>query len=247
MFQLEAGLMHTELFEISSRFCGPPRSGNGGYTCGRLVKQLKGSAVVRLKAPPPLNTELRIESTGQEARLYNAATMIGEAKLAPLNLQVPTCPSYQAAEKAALSYVGFKTHPFPGCFVCGPNRAATDGLRIFPGAIAGSSLLAAPWIPHESLADGSGVVQSEFLWSALDCTGAFAVLPENEAVAIVLGELTVDLTGTIAAGEPCVVVGWSLGIEGRKRGAGSALYAPGGRLVAAARAVWIEVPASTWG
>lgn len=239
--------MHTEFFEISSRFCGPPRSGNGGYTCGRLAKRLRGSAVVRLKAPPPLKTELRIDCTGQEARLYSDATMIGEAKLALLDLQVPACPSYEAAEKAALSFVGFKTHPFPGCFVCGPNRAPADGLRIFPGSMEASTLVAAPWIPHVSLADDSGVVQSEFLWSALDCTGAFAVLPDNEAVAIVLGELTVDVTGTVAAGEPCVVVGWSLGNEGRKRGAGSALYAPGGRLVAAARAVWIEVPASTWG
>ncbi len=238
--------MHTEFFEISSRFCGPPRSGNGGYTCGRLAKQLRGSAVVRLKAPPPLNTELRLESTEQEARLYSGATMIGEAKLAPLDLQVPTGPSYGAAEEAALSYVGFKTHPFPGCFVCGPNRAPNDGLRIFPGSIAGSALLAAPWIPHEALADGSGTVESEFLWSALDCTSAFAVLPEKEGVAIVLGELTADLTGTVAAGEPCVVVGWSLGVEGRKRRAASAVYAPGGRLIAAARAVWIEVPASTW-
>lgn len=244
---LEGGHMHTEFFEISSRFCGPPRSGNGGYTCGRVAKHLRGSVTVRLKAPPPLNTELRLESTEQEARLYSDTTLVGEAKLAPLDLQVPTGPSFGVAEEAAQSFVGFKIHAFPGCFVCGPNRAPKDGLRIFPGSIDGSALLAAPWIPHESLADGAGVVQPEFLWSALDCTGAFAVMPEKEGVAIVLGELTVDLTGTVAVGEPCVVVGWSLGTEGRKRSAGSALYAPGGRLVAAARAVWIEVPASTWG
>ncbi len=239
--------MHTEFFEISSRFCGPPRSGNGGYTCGRLAKHLRGSAVVRLKAPPPLNTELRLESTEEEARLYSDATIIGEAKLAPLDLQVPICPSYEAAEEAALSYVGFKTHLFPGCFVCGPNRAPNDGLRLFPGSIAGSALLAAPWIPHEALADDSGTVKPEFLWSALDCPTAFAVMPEEEGVAIVLGELTADLTGTVAVGELCVVVSWQLGVEGRKRRAASAVYAPGGRLIAAARAVWIEVPASTWG
>lgn len=239
--------MHTEFFEISSRFCGPPRSGNGGYTCGRIAKHLRGAATVRLKVPPPLNTELRLESTEQEARLYSDATLVGEAKLASFDLQVPTGPSFGVAEAAAQSYVGFKTHAFPGCFVCGPKRAVKDGLRIFPGLIDGSALLAAPWIPDGSLATSSGVVQSEFLWSAVDCTGAFAVIPEKEGVAIVLGELTVELTGTVAAGEPCVVVGWSLGIEGRKRRAGSAVYAPGGRLVAAASAVWIEVTAGTWG
>jgi hypothetical protein len=51
----------------------------------------------------------------------------------------------------------------------------------------------------------------------------------------------------VAPGEPCVVLGWPLGVDGRKHLAGSAVYAPGGRLVAIARAVWIEVPLSTWG
>lgn len=88
--------MHTEFFEISSCFCGAPRSGNGGYICGRIAKHLHGSVTVRLKVPPPLNTELRLESTEQEAQ----------------------------------SYAGFKTHAFPGCFVCEPGRAPKDGLRI---------------------------------------------------------------------------------------------------------------------
>lgn len=244
---LEGIHVHTEFFEIASRFRGPPRSGNGGYTCGRIAKHLGGPVTVRLKAPPPLDTALRLESTEEGARLYSAATLIGEARLQPLDLQVPDGPSFEVAEDAARSFVGFSTHAFPGCFVCGPGRAPEDGLRIFPGPVAGGALLAAPWIPHESLADAQGVVRPEFLWSALDCTGAFAVLPEKEGVAIVLGEFTVELAGTVAASEPCVVIGWSLGVEGRKRHAGSAIYAAGGRLVAAARAVWIEVPASTWG
>ena len=238
--------MQVEVFQISSRFCGPPRSGNGGYTCGRVAKYLRGSATVRLKAPPPLDVELHLEYTEQEARLYADAALIAEAKLAPLALQVPAGPPHGAAEEAARSYVGFKAHAFPGCFVCGPDRAPTDGLRIFPGAIDESGLVAAPWIPHESLADASGTILSEFLWSALDCTSGFAVMPEKEGVAIVLGELTVDLVGSVAADEPCVVGGWPLGVEGRKRRAGSAVYAPGGHVVAAARAVWIEVSASTW-
>jgi acyl-coenzyme A thioesterase PaaI-like protein len=119
-------------------------------------------------------------------------------------------------------------------------------LRIFPGAVGASGLIAAPWIPHESLTNGSGTILSAFLWSALDCTSAFAVMPDKKGIAIVLGELTADLTGAVTAGEPCVVVAWPLGVEGRKRHAGSAVYAPRDRLVAAARAVWIEVPLSSW-
>ena len=37
-------------------------------------------------------------------------------------------------------------------------------------------MLAAPWVPHASLDDGTGRVATEFLWAALDCAGAFAVM-----------------------------------------------------------------------
>jgi hypothetical protein len=239
--------MHIERFEIAERFRGPPRSGNGGYTCGRIAKYLEGIVVVRLKAPPPLKAELRLEATDNEARLFHNTTLVGEAKRSSLDLQAPPCPSYEQAEQAARSYLGFITHAFPGCFVCGPEREPADGLRIFPGSLDGTSTIAAPWIPDGSLAGESGAVRAEFVWAALDCTGGFAVLPAPEGAAVVLGELCVSIAGEIAPGERCVVLGWPLGREGRKRLAGSALYGQGGHLVAVARAVWIEVPLSSWG
>ena len=39
---------------IPRRFRGPPNSGNGGYVCGMLVRQIAGAAEVTLRAPPPL-------------------------------------------------------------------------------------------------------------------------------------------------------------------------------------------------
>lgn len=240
--------MPTELFEIAGRFRGPPRSGNGGYTCGRIARPLlPGTVAVRLKAPPPLHTGLRLESTAEEARLFHGDTLVGEARRASLELQPPPCPSLAQAERATEAYPGFKTHVFPGCFVCGPQRQPGDGLCIFPGALEGTPTLAAPWRPDASLAGEGGAVAPEFLWSALDCTGGFAVLPVPDGQAIVLGELCVSIAGALAPGEPCVVLGWPLGVDGRKHLAGSAVYAPGGWLVAMARAVWIEVPLSTWG
>ena len=239
--------MYIERFEIAERFRGPPRSGNGGYTCGRIAKPIEGTVVVRLKVPPPLNAELRLESTSEEARLFHDTMLVGEAKRSSLDLQAPPCPSYEQAEQATRSFLGFRTHAFPGCFVCGPEREPADGLRIFPGALEGASTIAAPWIPDASLAGESGRVRSEFVWAALDCTGGFAVMPAPEGAAVVLGELCVSILGEIVPGERCVVLGWPLGKEGRKRLAGSALYAQDERLVAVARAVWIEVPLSTWG
>lgn len=239
--------MYTELFEISDRFCGPPRSGNGGYTCGRIARHLQCPVSVRLKAPPPLNTTLRLESTADKSRLFHGATLIGEARRGQLDIPVPPSPSYRDAEEAAQLFSGFKSHPFPGCFVCGPNRAPNDGLRIFPGSVKGTPVIAAPWTPDSSLVDGVGWVRPEFLWSALDCTGGLSVMQLIDGVAIVLSELCADIKGTVKPKEPCVVIGWPLGVEGRKRFAGSAIYASDGRMVSVARAVWIEVPLSTWG
>ncbi|MBL8201235.1 MAG: hypothetical protein JNK40_09720 [Chromatiales bacterium] len=242
--------MHVDRFEIAGRFCGPPRSGNGGYVCGRVASRLPGPVAVRLKAPPPLHTELRLESTGSAARLFDGTTLVAEARCAPLDLQPPRAPSRAEAERAAQDYAGFHAHAFPGCFVCGPARQPGDGLRIFPGTVhaagAGVGLLAAPWTPDASLAGDGGTVRPEFLWSALDCPGGFAVLPPVGGVAVVLGELWASIEGAVGAGEPCLVTAWPLAVDGRKHVAGSAVYGADGRLVARARAVWLEVPASSW-
>jgi hypothetical protein len=238
--------MDVEHFEIVERFCGPPRSGNGGYTCGRVAAHLQGPVAVRLKAPPPLLTALRLESTDGAARLFHAEALIAEARRVPLDLDVPAGPSRAEAVAASRSYAGFHGHAFPRCFVCGPAREPRDGLRIFAGHTGAPGLLAAPWMPDASLADTAGRILPEFLWSALDCPGAFAVLPPVDGMTVVLGELCAEINGEVMAGEDCVVAAWPLGVEGRRHFAGSAVYGTGGRLLARARAAWIAVPSATW-
>jgi len=235
-----------EHFQIAERFRGPPRSGNGGYVCGRMAAHLGGTVAARLKAPPPLGTMLRLETAEEHARLFDGNTLIGEARVAAASPEPPPSPGYDQAVAASRGYRGFQVHAFPGCFVCGPDRATGDGLHIFPGPVAGTPLLATPWTPDPSLADDAGAVRPEFLWSALDCSGGFAVMPETEGLAVVLGELCATITGGLRAGERCVVIGWPLGSEGRKRLAGSAIYTAEGRLVARARATWLEVATSAW-
>jgi hypothetical protein len=239
--------MTSEVLVISSRFCGPPKSGNGGYVCGRLAAHVPSSVSVRLKAPPPLETELRIETSDSEARLMHGSKVIAEAKAAVLDLTPPAAPSLAEAEEAAKSYTGFIRHPFPRCFVCGPQRENGDGLRIFPGSIGSSPMVAAPWVPDPSLRNEANLVQPEFLWAALDCTSAFAVLPIPEGKAIVLGELCARIDHNVMPDEKCIVVGWPLQIDGRKRVAGSAVFSSSGRPVAIGRATWIEVEASAFG
>lgn len=238
--------MNADSIVISSRFCGPPRSGNGGYVCGRLAATIRGPASVRLTSPPPLETELRIHKTDGITKLLHRSKVVAEAKASTVDLRPPRAPSFAEAEAAAKTFMGYSRHPFPRCFVCGPQRAMGDGLRIFPGSPKSGNLVAAPWIPDKSLTDGSRRIRDEFLWAALDCTSGWAVWPTPEGKAIVLGELSARVDGRVDAYEKCVAIGWPLRIDGRKRLAGSALIADSGEVVAVGRATWIEVPASAF-
>lgn len=236
---------------IEKRFCGPPTSGNGGYVCGILADHLEGSAVVRLRLPPPLETELRVESADSDSdavQLLAADTLVAEARPVDVSVdvpaEVPERPSFSEAVEAARGYAGFERHPFPGCFVCGPEREQGDGMCLFAGPLEGRAVVATPWQPEGSLCDEGGIVRPEFVWAALDCPGAFAfTYPEGGA--ILLGELAADIRGSVARDEQCVVIGWDLGQEGRKHFTGTALFGAGSEPVAIARATWIEVPSTT--
>jgi hypothetical protein len=111
-------------------------------------------------------------------------------------------------------------------------------MRIFPGAVHGQSLIAAPWVPNAAFAQGSEYVRPEFMWAVLECTGGFAWYPQM----VVLGELSGQIKSAIRPGDKCVVVGWRIGAEGRKHFAGTAVFSEAGDTVAVGRATWIEIP-----
>lgn len=222
---------------IARRFRGPPQSGNGGYVAGMLAQSLGGSVTVRLKAPPPLETKLRIEISAEQASLLHGDKVVAEARGRDPAVKPPPCPSFADAERASRSSPVWVSHPLPECFVCGTQRANDGGLQIFAGALDGG-VYAATWVPDSSLCDGSSLVRPEFIWSALDCPGAFAVNPKADL--ILLGELCARIHGTVDQGERCVVIGWPLGNDGRKRYAGSAVFSESGRLIGAGRATWIQ-------
>ncbi len=231
----------SESIIIEKRFCGPPDSGNGGYTCGMVARVISGPAEVRLRRPVPLDRPLMVERIEQDSiQLRDGDEIVAEARPIKLDLSVPEPPSYREAEAAARHYAGFEAHTFPTCFVCGPERAAGDGLHIFPGAIPERDLVAAPWVPGAALVDQTGNVRSEIIWAALDCPGAFAAM-DPERPAVVLGTLAASIERPLQPGERCVVIGWKLGAEGRKLYSGTAVFSESNQLCARARATWIEI------
>jgi len=225
---------------IARRFCGPPESGNGGYVAGLLGNFFDGPAEVTLRLPPPLEVEMNaVRTESGVVCLMHEGEIVAEAISTEFELDVPAPPSFAESEQASLRFDGFHQHTFPGCFVCGPERNASDGLRVFAGRVAENGLHAAPWVPHASLADAEGATKAEFIWAALDCPGAFSLgMPERP---VVLGRLAVKIIARPQAGKKCVVTGWQIGGEGRKFRAGTSLFDEDGKMCAVSRATWIAL------
>ncbi|MFL5932042.1 MAG: hypothetical protein ACJ75P_12365 [Gaiellaceae bacterium] len=221
----------SEHIVIERHFRGPSESGNGGYTCGLVASFVDGPAEVTLRLPPPLDTPLRVECDDGAVRVFAADRLVAEAGPAEVDVGPLDPPAFDVASRAALPD-GDLDSPFPQCFVCGPHREPGDGLRIFAGPLD-DGVVAAPWVPNDRYTG------PEFVWSALDCPGAYAC-GFGERGVLVLGRLAARVDALPRAGERCVVVGWPLGEEGRKAYAGTALYGEGGRLLGVARATWIE-------
>lgn len=222
---------------IPARFNGPPGSGNGGYSAGVFAA---GEPVeVTLRRPPLLDTPLT--SAGGEVRAPDGTVIATLAPAEPITVTVPPVSPAEALT-ASKAYPGFSDHPFPTCYVCGPEHP--DGLRVFPGQLPGDRT-AAPWtVPAD--------VTVPTVWAALDCPGGWAIIgrpwagvsgasADQRSRPYVLGRMAVQVAALPAPGQECVVVGALAAAEGRKALVHSALYGPDGAELARARATWIAV------
>jgi hypothetical protein len=193
---------------------------------------LDGDVEVTLRVPPPLETPFVVERDGDAVRVLEGETLVAEARSVLLDLEAPESVPFEGAAAASAAQPPDPEHPFPECFVCGTARAAGDGLALRP-APTGDGRVAAAWVPT---AEQAG--RRELVWAALDCPGAFAVDDRLDRGVSVLGRMHAGVRGVPRAGEQCVVVGWSIGAEGRRRYAGTALFGDGSRLLGLARATW---------
>lgn len=224
---------------IATRFNGPPGSGNGGYVCGLMANLIDGPSEATLRAPPPLEKPLTLTSNADGVTLHDGDTLIGEAKPAPFDLVAPSAPTLDQARAAAKRYAGFHDHRYPTCFVCGPGRAAHDGLDLFTGQVEQRDMVACTWTPGADLTDAHGIVRPEFIHAALDCPSYWA-LPHAGKPAL-LARLVSSIDAPLPrAGEELIIAAWALGSDGRKHRGASALYHADGRLIARSEALWIE-------
>jgi hypothetical protein len=237
---------------IEKRFCGPPKSANGGYACGILARHIDGSAEITLLAPPPLGQRLDVVVAELGVELRKEETILATGRRARVEIpEIPIVDFFEAEDAVGRSRHDQSRHPLPMCFVCGPERAAGDGLRIIPAPLPSHrghniGTVAASWAPYPDLAKEDGVVASEFIWAALDCpTGYAAVGAQHLGMTgtetILLGRMSAHIDRRPCPGDRCVVVAWPTGREGRKLFANSALLDSDGKVLAVARATWLLV------
>lgn len=250
----------TELI-VPSRFCGPPSSGNGGWTAGALAALVDRDDCpddradawpairVALRQPPPLDTPLQVTDADGTTTASREGAPVATAVLADTDPAPVEPVSIEAARAAEPAYPGLVSHPFPTCFSCGTAREEGDGLRIFPGRVGdlgGATRIAATWTPHPSVSEDWHTYVDDVrhaslavTWAALDCIGGWAGdLAER---LMVLAGMTARVDALPVVGDEHVLVGHHRGSEGRKTFTASTLYDRDGRVVAVAEHLWIAV------
>lgn len=239
--------MTTETVTIDPRFCGPPSSGNGGYSAGLAATALTdGPAEVTLFGPPPLAQALQVVVEDGRCRVLAGETRVMEATRAePPEAGIPpVTPEEVAAARGAFDLDRYAAeHPFEGCYACGPARAPGDGLRIFPGEVTGRDRVVAwTWTPDASMAGADGTIGAPHVWAALDCisSGPWFLGPE-ERPPMVLGRMGADLRRPLTPGVEVIVGSWPIDADGRKHRSGSALWSTEGELLAIGWATWIQL------
>jgi hypothetical protein len=240
-------VVDTELV-IAGRFCGPVKSGNGGYSSGALVALAPSewiATTVRLSQPPPLDVAMTVTRSTEVLVASYAGTEVARALPADHDPEPVPAVDAATARAAEATYAGLTSHPFPTCFSCGTGREPGDGLRIFPGPVS-EERVAATWTPDPSVAadwhdyrDATREVGHAVTWAALDCAGAWAA--DIGERLLVLGTMTARLHSLPKVGEEHVVVGAARGESGRKRMSAVSLYDAAGALVGTAEHVWIAV------
>lgn len=230
---------------IDPRYNGLDTSGNGGWVAGSMARLLgTGSVSVALRAPAPLGVPMFVRRQDDgSATLHNDGTLIAEATVAPLQLDVPEAPDPEEAEAAGtlaqkVSVERGANWPYARCFSCGFAR--TDGLRIVPGPVGRDGMVATTWTPPSLAVDVNGLLAVEATWAALDCPAGIAWTHRlGSGTAMVTARITAVIDQPLQAGQQYTVIGWPIAQDGRKLHAGTAIFDAAGNVRARSRQLWL--------
>ena len=234
----------TNAAPVDARFDGIPGFTQGGWLAGRVAALIGPEAEVRLLRPFRSGRSLLVERTEGGARALSDGEVVAEGRAWSEPITAPPPPSVEHALRASEAYPGFRDHPFPSCYCCGPQRADGDGLRIFPGPL-GQGVLAAHFTPRAPHCDAQGQATVETLWSASDCPALWALMhaePPGTGRCVVTGTLALRQLGPVRRDEPHAIVSWKTAESGRRLHAAVAFFGPDGTLRAVGTQVAVLAP-----
>ena len=258
---MSSGTLSPTSVSIDSVYNGPVNCGNGGYISGLLAHFIEGDAEIRINAAFPVETPLQITNTDKGIGVYLDDKLLGSAHSIQLELGIPTPPDLASATAASQRFDFMHASDPKGCYVCSPLRTADKGLRVFCGALneiiepdssidwrtkIDKNIVAAVWRPTDKLCNNTGNIDNIYVWSALDCPGAYAIKAvEADAGLQLLGTCSGSIKTPLNPNEDYVISSWKISPNsGRKRFMGVAIHNKAGELMACAKQIWFDVGSS---
>lgn len=247
---MKAAVPSAELeIELPPGYNGPPRSANGGFACGTFAAALGGGrdarVAVTLLSPPPMGRRLELRPAARRTTVWDDT---GGDLVAVLTehddaLDVsPLLPAVTAddARAAESRFEGDDGHPFPTCFVCGPDRTAADGgLGLRPGPVPGAAMPTVACIWTAPAATSPDATPEAVVWAVLDCPGGWTDDPTRNPA--VLGRMRAAIDRLPDPGATYVVVATQTERDDEGITTVSALVDPEGRHLAWATARWMPL------
>lgn len=202
---------------------------------------------IRRAAGVPLDRPLVLRVEDEDSVLSDDEGLIARTTSADLAVAAPAPPPLDVARRISTRFLerlerGEVRHTFPECFVCGHRRAGGDGLRVFVGPLdgePGDGPWVGAWRPDAGFLDQEGRLRPEFVWSALDCPGGWAIAGPGNT-----GTLQVEILEPVDGRQELIVMGWPMGAPSarpgsRRRYAGTAVFDARGALLARGAAIWV--------
>lgn len=232
----------TETIKIGAWFQGPTGSGQGGWSAHRLARSIDEPVTVAIKRPIPLETELAVVPVADDWHLLNP-----DEPEEPILIATPWDPDFATttavpladAAEARTRFPSHDDHPVPFCFSCGTS---SDSMHVQSGSL-GDGRWSSDWTVPAWAAGNDGVVDEGVLWAAIDCAQAWYVSNEGKRRPSVTVQLAVDVLAPLEPGATYALVSWhgtySPEWDGRKRGAGGAVFTGDGTCVARSSSFWI--------
>ncbi len=223
--------------------------GQGGWTSARFVEAVGEPLRLNLRAPIPLDAPLDVVPVDDAWHLLYGDMLIMEG-ITPLRRFGETSAVDVDSARAARERFN-KTpeeHQAPDCFSCGIGPRS---MNVHPSELEdGSGRFATDWHPPTWTGDENGHVTPTTLWASLDCAAGFYVggtRPDGHDESS-RGPLTVqyevEQLAPVLVDHDHVIVSWcgrwEPGWDGRKRGAGSAVFDAAGTLLARSDSLWVQ-------